>query len=125
MTRVFVYGTLKRGGENHHWIEAQRSVGPARTRPVYRMFDLGGYPGLVRHPQGVSIEGELWDVDPAGLARLDVLEDVAGGEYERVPGLRDLLVRAQPQKRQLRPVLRIFVIYPTGLKGPWECSPGS
>jgi gamma-glutamylcyclotransferase (GGCT)/AIG2-like uncharacterized protein YtfP len=85
MTRVFVYGTLKRGGENHHWIEAQRFVGPARTRPVYRMFDLGGYPGLVRHPQGLSIEGELWDVDAAGLERLDVLEDVDGGEYERVP----------------------------------------
>lgn len=85
MTRVFVYGTLKRGGENHHWIEAQRLVGLAKTKPLYRMHDLGGYPGMVRHSQGLSIEGELWDVDPAGLARLDVLEDVAGGEYERVP----------------------------------------
>ncbi|MBK8040298.1 MAG: gamma-glutamylcyclotransferase [Verrucomicrobiaceae bacterium] len=84
MTRVFVYGTLKRGGENHSWIEGQRFVSMAKTRPVYRMFDLGGYPGMVRDVQGMSIEGELWEVDAAGLAKLDVLEDVAGGEYERV-----------------------------------------
>ncbi len=84
MTRVFVYGTLKRGGENHHWMEHQRFVRLAKTRPLYRMYDLGGYPGMVRHVEGLCIEGELWDVTPAGLARLDVLEDVAGGEYERV-----------------------------------------
>ncbi len=84
MTRVFVYGTLKRGGENHSWIAGQQFVSLAKTRSVYRMFDLGGYPGMVRENQGLSIEGELWEVDTAGLARLDVLEDVAGGEYERV-----------------------------------------
>ena len=84
MTRVFVYGTLKRGGENHSWIAGQQFVSLAKTRSVYRMFDLGGYPGMVRENQGLSIDGELWEVDAAGLARLDVLEDVAGGEYERV-----------------------------------------
>lgn len=85
MTRVFVYGTLKRGGENHHWIDSQRFVGVTKTKPVYRMFDLGGYPGMLKAENGLAIEGELWDVDPPGLAKLDVLEDVAGGEYERVP----------------------------------------
>lgn len=85
MTRVFVYGTLKRGRENHRWIEGQRFVRMAKTRPLYRMYDLGGYPGLVSHSEGLCIEGEIWDVSPAGLARLDVLEGVAVGEYERVP----------------------------------------
>jgi gamma-glutamylcyclotransferase (GGCT)/AIG2-like uncharacterized protein YtfP len=84
MTRVFVYGTLKRGGENHSWIAGQQFVRTSRTKPVYRMHDLGGYPGMVRDAPGLSIEGEIWEVDAAGLARLDVLEDVAGGEYERV-----------------------------------------
>ena len=71
MTRVFVYGTLKRGGENHEWIKSQTFVASARTKPLYRMFDLGGYPGMIRSENGLSIEGEVWDVDEAGLARLD------------------------------------------------------
>ena len=84
MTLVFVYGTLKRGGVNHAWIEAQQFVAEARTVPAYRMFDLGGYPGMVHSADGISIQGEIWSVDEAGLAQLDVLEDTAGGEYERV-----------------------------------------
>ena len=84
MTLVFVYGTLKHGGDNHRWIETQRFVTKARTAPLYRMYDLGGYPGMVRAPDGVCIEGEVWSVDEAGLAQLDVLEDTEGGEYERV-----------------------------------------
>jgi gamma-glutamylaminecyclotransferase len=84
MTRVFVYGTLKRGGENHEWIKSQTFVAPARTKPFYRMFDLGGYPGMIRSEDGIAIEGEVWDVDDVGLTRLDVLEDIEGGEYERV-----------------------------------------
>jgi gamma-glutamylaminecyclotransferase len=84
MTRVFVYGTLKRGGENHEWIKAQTFVASARTKPLYRMYDLGGYPGMIRSENGLAIEGEVWDVDEAGLTRLDVLEDTEGGEYERV-----------------------------------------
>nr|WP_246438224.1 gamma-glutamylcyclotransferase family protein [Prosthecobacter vanneervenii] len=81
---VFVYGTLKRGGSNHSWIEKQQFVAEARTAPKYRMYDLGGYPGMVRDDNGLSIEGEVWRVDEAGLAHLDVLEDTDGGEYERV-----------------------------------------
>ena len=84
MTLVFVYGTLKRGGENHGWIEQQQFVAEAHTAPLYRMFDLGGYPGMIHSPNGLSIQGEVWSVDKPGLTRLDILEDTAGGEYERV-----------------------------------------
>lgn len=83
-TRIFVYGTLKRGRENHHWLAGQRFIAEARTKPVYRLFDMGGYPGMIRDDNGVAVEGELWEVDEGGLARLDVLEDIDGGEYERV-----------------------------------------
>ncbi len=84
MTQVFVYGTLKRGSENHHWIAGQQFIAEACTRPVYRLFDMNGYPGMIRDAHGVAVEGEVWNVDSPCLARLDVLEDVAGGEYERV-----------------------------------------
>jgi len=84
-TLVFVYGTLKRGGDNHCWIEDQQFVGEALTAPIYRMYELEGYPGMVRSPVGgLSIQGEVWSVNEAGLTMLDSLEDVEGGEYERV-----------------------------------------
>jgi len=84
MTRIFVYGTLKRGRSNHHWLAGQRFIAQARTKPIYRLYDMGGYPGMIRDAKGVAIEGEIWEVDTSGLARLDELEDIEGGEYERV-----------------------------------------
>jgi len=83
-THVFVYGTLKRGFPNAHYLKGQRFLGEARTQPIYRLASLGAYPGLWK-PQdgGRSILGEVWEVDDACLARLDVLEDVEGGEYVR------------------------------------------
>ncbi len=84
MTRIFVYGTLKRGCKNHHWLAGQRFIAEARTQPIYRLYDMGGYPGMIRADNGVAVEGEIWEVDEGGMARLDVLEDIEGGEYERV-----------------------------------------
>jgi gamma-glutamylaminecyclotransferase len=84
MTLVFVYGTLKRGFSNHHYLAGQAFVGNARTAPGYAMYDLAGYPGMVRQgddPEGVS--GEVWSVDDECLARLDVLECTAEGLYRR------------------------------------------
>ena len=84
-TRVFVYGTLKRGKENHDWLAGQHFEKQARTKPLYRMLDMGGYPALIRDEAGIAVEGEIWQVDEACLTRLDVLEDIDGGEYERAP----------------------------------------
>lgn len=85
-TRVFVYGTLKRGLSNARYLAGQRFLGEARTQPIYRMVSLGSYPGLFRSTEnGRSIVGEVWEVDAACLARLDVLEDLEGGEYTREP----------------------------------------
>ena len=82
-TLVFVYGTLKRGLSNHGWLRGQTFVGEARTVPRYRIFDLGGYPGMVLADEGEggAIEGEVWAVDEEGLRGLDRLEGVAEGEY--------------------------------------------
>ena len=60
-----------------------RRLLPWRTKPLYRLFDLGDFPGLVEHAAGLSIEGELWDVDAACLARLDELEGCDIGLYRR------------------------------------------
>jgi gamma-glutamylcyclotransferase (GGCT)/AIG2-like uncharacterized protein YtfP len=85
MPYVFVYGTLKRGGENHRVLAGQRFVGPARTEPAFRLYQLEGYPGMVEAPGGLSIAGEIWEVDPGALRRLDELEGTDSGLYARVP----------------------------------------
>lgn len=84
--RLFVYGTLKRGGCNSHYMAGQDFIGQARTEARYRLVDCGGYPGLFPvNENGASVSGEIWDVDAPCRVRLDVLEDVAGGRYELVP----------------------------------------
>jgi gamma-glutamylcyclotransferase (GGCT)/AIG2-like uncharacterized protein YtfP len=86
MTRVFVYGTLKRGGRNHAWLAGQEFLGEGRAVSGYTLYSLGDYPGMV-HSRNAhhDVAGEVWAVDAAGLARLDELEGIAEGLYERVP----------------------------------------
>jgi gamma-glutamylaminecyclotransferase len=83
---VFVYGTLKRGLSNHRFMKGQRFLGEARTAPSYRLVDCGGFPGMVGvENDGASIRGEVWEVDEACRAQLDVLEDVEMGLYALEP----------------------------------------
>jgi gamma-glutamylaminecyclotransferase len=85
MTRLFVYGTLKRGGCREFAMAGQRFLVTARTYPAYRLYHCGDYPALVRDANGVSIEGELWEVDGSCLSKLDDIEGVAMRLYERAP----------------------------------------
>ena len=79
---VFVYGTLKRGQVRHFALKGQRFVGDAKTRPHYRMVNLGSYPALIEGGSS-AIAGELWEVDAACLALLDEIESVAEAYYRR------------------------------------------
>ncbi|MCG8391462.1 MAG: gamma-glutamylcyclotransferase [Pseudomonadales bacterium] len=72
---VFVYGTLKRGLRNHHFLRRARFVGAACTAPAFQLFDLGGCPGAWLPGSGV-IHGEVYEVDALTLASLDRLEEV-------------------------------------------------
>jgi len=86
MTRLFVYGTLKSGESNHAFLAGQTLVGPARTGPGFTLFSLGDYPGLVTFPSDrAGVAGELWSIDAACLARIDVLEGIGEGLYRRGP----------------------------------------
>jgi gamma-glutamylaminecyclotransferase len=74
-TRIFVYGTLRKGGSNHGLLAGATFAGLAETREPFAMFDLGGFPCIV--PGGEErVAGEVFLVDGATLARLDALEDV-------------------------------------------------
>lgn len=85
MALVFVYGTLQRGEVRHGSLARKRFVGQAATRPDYRLYNCGEYPGLVeaKGGGGRSIRGELYDVDAACLTLLDAVEGVDEGWYRR------------------------------------------
>lgn len=81
---LFVYGTLKRGGENQRHLEGQEFLGPARTAAGYRLYHLHGYPGMIAEAGSPNtVAGELWAVDDVCLRELDRLEGVDEGLYER------------------------------------------
>lgn len=83
--RVFVYGTLKRGFCREQALAGQTFLGTAATEPLYRLFDLGSYPGLVPDETGSSITGELYEIDNDCLGKLDAIEGVDEGLYRREP----------------------------------------
>ena len=72
----FVYGTLKSGYQNCARIMTnQKLIGEAHTEPAYRLFNCGAFPAMVLDTRlGISIKGELWEVDAECVKRMDRLE---------------------------------------------------
>ena len=84
MKRIFVYGSLKRGMTNHHYLAGQRFLGEARTAPGYHLYDAGGYPGMVPEAGGrLSVTGEVWEIDDTCLKHVDKLEGLSLRLYSR------------------------------------------
>lgn len=81
--RVFVYGTLKRGEPNHHWLTKKengqsRFLGKGTTTVRFPLVVGTRYniPFLLARPgQGKHIQGEIYEVDQAMFGKLDQLED--------------------------------------------------
>jgi len=81
--RVFVYGTLKRGEPNHHWLTKKengqaRFLGRGKTETKFPLVVGTRYniPFLLARPgEGNHIEGEVYEVDETMLSKLDILED--------------------------------------------------
>lgn len=92
--RVFVYGTLKRGFPNHHYMDGATFIGTGRTVEAYPLVVGGQFftPYLMPEPGvGHRVRGELWDVPEAMMPALDELEGV------HLPnGYRRQLIRVEP-----------------------------
>ncbi len=78
-TRLFVYGTLKRGFPGQAHMHGSRFEGCATTGLGYALYDLGPYPALVVAGRG-TVTGELHWITAEHLARLDHYE---GSDYAR------------------------------------------
>jgi len=76
---IFVYGTLRAGGSNHHRLNQAASLGAGTVRG--NLFRVDWYPALFLDPDAGEIHGELYAVDLETLAQLD---DFEGSAYRRV-----------------------------------------
>ena len=81
--KVFVYGTLKQGEPNQHWLTNEghglaRFISQATTTVKYPLVIASNYniPFLLDKPgTGQIVKGEIYEVDNKMLQNLDILED--------------------------------------------------
>ncbi len=73
-TLVFVYGRMRRGEADHHFLKGARHVADIATAALFELVDLGGLPGLIEGGD-CAIEGEVYAVSTSTLAMIDELED--------------------------------------------------
>ena len=87
MPYIFVYGTLRRGGNHHHLLSEQRFVGAAASKDKFLIRheltseEPEGYPVATPNPAGQHLGGEIFEINSKTLHVLD--------EYEDYPRLYD------------------------------------
>ena len=76
-TKVFVYGTLKKGNQRRgidRWAKGVQFIGPAVTsKSAYSLYDLGSFPAVVLNGN-TRISGEVWAIDEDTMNELDRIE---------------------------------------------------
>lgn len=70
---LFVYGTLKEGYHNHHFLGDSKKIANYQLEG-FRLIDLEAFPGMV--PGKGYVMGELYEVNEDLLPELDRLEGV-------------------------------------------------
>jgi gamma-glutamylcyclotransferase (GGCT)/AIG2-like uncharacterized protein YtfP len=74
MTRLLVYGTLRKDERAHAALKGAQFITEARV-PGFDMFALYGFPGVVENKDNKEgIVGEVYDVDENTMSYLDFYE---------------------------------------------------
>lgn len=72
--RVFVYGTLRPGGRNHHYMATARHCGTYVTPARFTLLDTGPYPAALDDGT-TALVGDVFTIDAQTFAALDRLEN--------------------------------------------------
>jgi gamma-glutamylcyclotransferase (GGCT)/AIG2-like uncharacterized protein YtfP len=106
MNYVFVYGTLKRGEQNHVLLRGSEFVDVGYVRGCV-LFDLGGCPAMM----------------PGGNRQIDEVTHSAKGEIYEVPDevFNDTLARLDRLESEGSLYLRVKLIVRTRTGGSCEC----
>lgn len=70
--KLFVYGTLKKGYNNHHYLDTAKYLGQYYCDNTYALVQ-SGLPFLVKR-KGMGAIGELYEVDLETIKAIDKLE---------------------------------------------------
>jgi len=84
--KVFVYGSLKRGKKLSYFLKNAKFLGEAITCDKYPMIlsKSKWYPYLIeKKAKGYKIRGEVYEISPALLKKLDRLEEVPFYYYRK------------------------------------------
>ena len=76
MSKLFVYGTLKRGHRAHDFLgDDSVFLREAKTHSRYHLYQLGWFPGMVIDEMiDGGVQGELYEVTDECLSALDTYE---------------------------------------------------
>ncbi|HWP95309.1 MAG TPA: gamma-glutamylcyclotransferase family protein [Syntrophomonadaceae bacterium] len=75
MTKVFVYGSLMTGRRYHqYYLQGKTFLGKGFLNE-YKRYVLGGLDGMVPE-KGERVQGEVYEIDTAALAKLDFLHNI-------------------------------------------------
>jgi gamma-glutamylcyclotransferase (GGCT)/AIG2-like uncharacterized protein YtfP len=75
MIKVFVYGSLITEGRYHqHYLQGKIFLGKGFLNEYKKYIVGGGLNGILAE-NGEGVQGEVYEVDPAALAKLDFLHN--------------------------------------------------
>mmetsp|Transcript_13274 Transcript_13274/g.17728 ORF Transcript_13274/g.17728 Transcript_13274/m.17728 type:complete len:127 (+) Transcript_13274:3-383(+) len=76
MTKIFVYGTLKKNHANNFYLDDSEFISSTNTKEKYVMYTCKNHiPYVVSNKEKIyQINGELYDVDMRTLDEIDDLE---------------------------------------------------
>lgn len=82
---VFVYGTLRKGGTNDHYLSGSLRLKEAIRISGFCLYDYRHrYPYMLEAAPEESVLGEVYRVDEPTLEQLNILEDIENQLYRLV-----------------------------------------
>jgi len=84
--KIFAYGSLKRGKKLHYFLKKAKFLGEAISCDKYPMIlsKSKWYPYLINKKRfGYRIKGEVYEVSPSLLKKLDRLEEIPFYYYRK------------------------------------------
>ena len=100
-TKLFVYGTLKKGYHLHSLLNKSKYIKDFITEPLFDMTLVGDhYPIVSRMDNGYRIKGEIYKCSPFDFTRIKYVELTSGYQLEDLTDDIKIFVQKYPQQKK-------------------------
>ena len=100
-TKLFVYGTLKKGYHLHSLLNKSKYLKDYTTEPLFDMWSVGDhYPVITRSENGYRIKGEIYKCSPFDFNRIKFVELQAGYQLEDLTDDIKIFVQKYPLEKK-------------------------